>query len=96
MMRSVSTRCPICSLPILEEPDSAALLFLCRHVVHLRCVRGGENVEYYSDPGKNRGVSGRIALCVFFNFYYPIPCLVLICIILSIVQCVDDPWTNTA
>lgn len=56
-----ATRCPVCSLSLLQDPNTVALLFLCRHVLHLHCVRGGENIPYYSDLGKNRGVSGKIA-----------------------------------
>ncbi|TDL13369.1 hypothetical protein BD410DRAFT_498748 [Rickenella mellea] len=41
---SAATPCPTCNLPIYSGPQSLALLFLCRHVVHATCVRGDDNL----------------------------------------------------
>ncbi|TDL30074.1 vacuolar assembling protein VPS41 [Rickenella mellea] len=66
---SAATPCPICNLPIYSGPQSLALLFLCRHVVHATCVRGGDNLPQRPDPvlsnlssgGPNYGLAGKIA-----------------------------------
>ena len=63
------TPCLICTLPLRQTPQSLVLLFLCRHVVHARCVSGGENLPRQPDlalasvimGGAARGVSGKIA-----------------------------------
>lgn len=57
--------CLICSQPLLETSQSLLLLFLCRHVVHSRCVSKNELVPNHADIGLARsGISGKIALCV--------------------------------
>lgn len=53
---------------LYQGPASVTILYLCRHVVHLRCVSGGENVSHYQDPivsrvqGTGQDISGKIAL----------------------------------
>ncbi|KLO05976.1 vacuolar assembling protein VPS41 [Schizopora paradoxa] len=46
---TVGSTCPICSLPLHQDPDSITVLFLCRHVVHLTCVSGGEGLTRQPD-----------------------------------------------
>ena len=57
-------------------PQELIFLFLCRHVVHAACVSGGDNLPVSPDPmlrhlelGNSiaRGISGSIALYVFFS-----------------------------
>jgi hypothetical protein len=63
------TICPICSLPLLSAPPNLILLFLCRHVVHVGCVKGGEDLRDLPDAmpiGMSvgvgiRGIGGKIA-----------------------------------
>lgn len=63
-----ATKCPICMEALYQGPASVTILYLCRHVVHLRCVSGGENVSHYQDPivsrvqGTGQDISGKIAL----------------------------------
>lgn len=63
-----STKCPICNESLYHGPTSVTVHFLCRHVVHLRCVSGGENVSQLQDPivsrvqGTSPDISGKIAL----------------------------------
>jgi hypothetical protein len=67
------TTCPICSLALFSAPQSLILLFLCRHVVHAGCVKGGEGLSSQPDDdltgmgvgfGGVKGISGKIALWV--------------------------------
>lgn len=44
IVRVASRKCPVCTLPLLETPQSLLLLFFCRHTVHARCVAGGEEI----------------------------------------------------
>ncbi|KAH8118877.1 vacuolar assembling protein VPS41 [Phellopilus nigrolimitatus] len=37
---TAATQCPVCAEPLHAGPAGATMLFLCRHVVHLRCVKG--------------------------------------------------------
>jgi len=66
-----SMMCPICSLPLLTtHPRTVVLLFLCRHVVHAGCVRGGESIPAPPDRqvtrfGVDSGIDSRVALYVF-------------------------------
>ncbi|KAI0068486.1 vacuolar assembling protein VPS41 [Artomyces pyxidatus] len=67
---TAKTPCPICDLPIYDSPTAVALLFLCRHVVHARCVEGGDKLPPPPDPAvasvayggsATRGISSNIA-----------------------------------
>lgn len=69
------TICPICILPLQQHPQGLVLLFLCRHVVHAKCARGGEGLPYQSastafemrigsGPSTSSIISGKIALYV--------------------------------
>src|SRR5579863_6079525 len=75
-MLSAKTLCPICGLPLQESSSSVVLLFLCRHAVHARHVDCGDELPPPPDPvvasvtpggRSNRGISNRIAECVFSN-----------------------------
>lgn len=72
---TAKTECPICTLPIQRQnaTQDLVILFLCRHVVHSGCVKGGEaeNLPARMDPilrgigigGQGgRGLSSKIAL----------------------------------
>ncbi|PPQ94822.1 hypothetical protein CVT25_007459 [Psilocybe cyanescens] len=74
---SATTQCKLCLLPLQDAPPSLMFLFLCRHVVHATCVSGAEDIPlptpdpYFSassglDGGMSRGISGAIALWVFW------------------------------
>jgi len=72
------TECPICNRPMQGNLRGLVILFLCRHVVHLSCVRGrdigeGESsslmrsLESYLGEsgftsGGRTGISGSVAL----------------------------------
>jgi len=65
---SGKTHCPICSLPLHQNPQGLVLLFLCRHVVHAKCVNGGDSLPHQSAStvfemrmGNGRSISGKIA-----------------------------------
>lgn len=63
-----SSKCPACSQPLYQGNGSGTVLFLCRHVVHLTCVKGGDRVSRHHDPilsnvlGNKQDISGKIAL----------------------------------
>ncbi|KAJ7087362.1 hypothetical protein B0H15DRAFT_843711 [Mycena belliarum] len=52
--------CPICTRALQETPQALIVLFLCRHVVHAACTRGGDHLPA-PEPGADRGLSGKIA-----------------------------------
>lgn len=72
------TECPICNKPMQDNLQGLVMLFLCRHVMHVSCVRGryaggGENnglmrgLESYFEEsgftgGGRRGISGSVAM----------------------------------
>lgn len=64
--------CPVCSHSLQEDPQSLLLLFLCRHVVHVHCAAGGDQLPHQPDPALRvvgishgaMGLNGRIALLV--------------------------------
>ncbi|PAV21458.1 vacuolar assembling VPS41 [Pyrrhoderma noxium] len=64
---SASSKCPACSQPLYQGNGSGTVLFLCRHVVHLTCVKGGDRVSRHHDPilsnvlGNKQDISGKIA-----------------------------------
>lgn len=66
----------LCSEPLQQGVGSVTMLFLCRHVVHLKCVRGGDGLAWthdsvfsnLSDEGGRQDVGGKIALYVLFPF----------------------------
>jgi hypothetical protein len=69
------TTCPMCTLPLQQHPQGLVLLFLCRHVVHAKCARGGDGLPHQSastafemrigsTPSMSSIISGKIALCV--------------------------------
>jgi hypothetical protein len=73
------TMCPICGLSLQQHPQGLVLLFLCRHVVHAKCARGGDGLPHQSAStvfemriggGLSTGsvISGKIALCVHHRF----------------------------
>jgi hypothetical protein len=73
---AAKAQCPICNLPLQQSPQSLILLFLCRHVVHAGCASGGDDLPSQPDPilvsvgisgPAERGLSGKIALSVFFS-----------------------------
>lgn len=61
--------CPVCNGQLQELPQGVVLLYLCRHVVHARCVQGGDNIPSQPDPvlrgigmgSAERGINGKIA-----------------------------------
>ncbi|KAG5644802.1 hypothetical protein DXG03_007624 [Asterophora parasitica] len=62
-------KCLVCSRLLQEGPQSLVLLFLCRHVVHAHCAKGGDHLPQQPDPalrgvgiGGSQGISGKIAL----------------------------------
>ncbi|KAJ7699646.1 hypothetical protein B0H17DRAFT_1049120 [Mycena rosella] len=57
---TAKTACPICSRSLQETPQGLVVLFLCRHVVHAACTRGGDRLPP-PEPGADRGLSGKIA-----------------------------------
>ncbi|KAF5387652.1 hypothetical protein D9615_000773 [Tricholomella constricta] len=64
-------KCLVCSRSLQEPPQSLVLLFLCRHVVHAHCAKGGDQLPHQPDPalrgigiGGSQGISGKIALSV--------------------------------
>jgi len=72
---SGKTICPICTLPLQQHPQELVLLFLCRHVVHAKCARGGDGLPHQSAStvfemrigsgvSMSSVISGKIALCV--------------------------------
>lgn len=74
------TICPICTLPLQQHPQGLVLLFLCRHVVHARCARGGDGLPHQSastvfemrigsSPSMSSIISGKIALYVHYTFF---------------------------
>ncbi|KAJ7583660.1 vacuolar assembling protein VPS41 [Mycena floridula] len=67
---TAKTKCPICQRLIQSAPQELILLFLCRHVVHVSCVSGADNLPPRLDPilrgigigdAAARGLSGKIA-----------------------------------
>ena len=58
--------------PLQQTPQSLALLFLCRHTVHVYCADGGDRIPPQLDPVLRgigigrldavRAISGKIAL----------------------------------
>lgn len=44
---AADSNCAICNDPLYQatETRSLAVAFLCRHVVHLKCIRGGDAVN---------------------------------------------------
>jgi len=69
---SGKTICPICTLPLQQHPQGLVLLFLCRHVVHAKCARGGDGLPHQSastvfemrigsSPSMSSIISGKIA-----------------------------------
>ena len=68
---TAKAKCPICTLPLQQSPQSLVLLFLCRHVVHAACCSGADDLPSQPDrvlasvgmgAGADRGLSGKIAL----------------------------------
>ena len=67
-----ATPCPVCGQALYQGPQSIALLFLCRHVVHSHCASGGDGLPRQFDNsfvglsgfGVNdgRSISAKIAL----------------------------------
>ncbi|KAJ6522772.1 hypothetical protein DFH09DRAFT_1191159 [Mycena vulgaris] len=57
---TAKTACPICARSLQETPQGLVVLFLCRHVVHAACTRGGERLPQF-EPGADHGLSGKIA-----------------------------------
>ncbi|KAI0684181.1 vacuolar protein sorting-associated protein 41 [Cytidiella melzeri] len=53
-------RCLVCSLPLIETSQSLLLLFLCRHVVHARCVSTRELIASRSEINR-AGLTAKIA-----------------------------------
>ena len=79
---SGKTICPICTLPLQQHPQGLVLLFLCRHVVHAKCARGGDGLPHQSTstvfemrigsgPSTSSTISGKIALCVHLSLFSP-------------------------
>lgn len=57
--------CPVCGDPLIETHQSLLLLFLCRHVVHARCLGKAESLPQHEvghSLGGRAGISGKIAL----------------------------------
>ncbi|KAJ7499555.1 vacuolar assembling protein VPS41 [Mycena latifolia] len=57
---TAKTACPVCARTLQETPQALIVLFLCRHVVHAACTRGGDRLPP-PEPGADRGLSGKIA-----------------------------------
>lgn len=65
---SASRPCPVCSLPLfntallhpsaMNASQPLALLFLCRHLVHAACVKGGDNLPTRSSDDMLLGFLG--------------------------------------
>ncbi|KAI5121199.1 hypothetical protein M0805_006000 [Coniferiporia weirii] len=70
---TAATKCPICTLALYQNPTSATVLFLCRHVVHLSCVKGGEGLLRYQDPilpslsSAKQDIGGKIAFAAMIR-----------------------------
>ncbi|EJD01725.1 vacuolar assembling protein VPS41 [Fomitiporia mediterranea MF3/22] len=64
---TAASKCLFCNLPLHQGPTSATVLFLCRHVVHLSCVKGGDRLSRQQDPvlssilGGKQDVGAKIA-----------------------------------
>ncbi|CAL1697418.1 unnamed protein product [Somion occarium] len=59
------TSCPICSLPLVQMPQSLILLYLCRHIVHARCASKSDRPLLPNDDSlvtTRPNTSARIAL----------------------------------
>lgn len=63
------TNCPICSLPLIQMPQSLLLLYLCRHVVHAACASKSnrlfsllDETSMTLDPSGRSSTSARIAM----------------------------------
>ncbi|GJE87282.1 vacuolar assembling protein VPS41 [Phanerochaete sordida] len=58
--------CPVCGDPLIESHQSLLLLFLCRHVVHARCLGKSESLPQHTEVGHSlggrAGIGGKIAL----------------------------------
>ncbi|KAL5487517.1 VPS41 [Sanghuangporus weigelae] len=77
---TVGSKCQFCSQPLYQSSVSTStsstttVLFLCRHVVHLTCVKGGERLSRLQDPvlsnmlsGGKQDVGGKIALAAMIR-----------------------------
>ncbi|KAJ7499508.1 hypothetical protein FB451DRAFT_1161982 [Mycena latifolia] len=56
---TAKTACPICARALQETPQAPIVLFLCRHVVHAACARGGDRLSP-PELGADRGLRGKI------------------------------------
>ena len=79
---SGKTICPICTPPLQQHPQGLVLPFLCRHVIHAKCARGGDGLPHQSaatvfemrigsGPSTSSVISGKIALCVNLSLLRP-------------------------
>lgn len=63
--------CLVCNDLLVEHSQSLLFLFLCRHVVHSRCVSKQEllphHFEFGHSHGGRSGVSGKIAMYVAYS-----------------------------
>ncbi|EKM60081.1 uncharacterized protein PHACADRAFT_206282 [Phanerochaete carnosa HHB-10118-sp] len=60
--------CPVCGDSLIENSQSLLLLFLCRHVVHARCMNKSELLQHHTEIGHSlggrAGIGEKIALYV--------------------------------
>lgn len=65
---SAQTLCPMCNRPLYQHTHGHALLFLCRHAIHVSCVTSDEALAQQLDHslvgmgiGGHHGIGGKIA-----------------------------------
>lgn len=65
---AATTNCMVCKCPVQGTAQSLVLLYLCRHVVHASCTKGGERLpalpnaaSHRVGPGGHSEISGKIA-----------------------------------
>ncbi|EKM55080.1 uncharacterized protein PHACADRAFT_142974 [Phanerochaete carnosa HHB-10118-sp] len=58
--------CPVCGDSLIESSQSLLLLFLCRHIVHARCMSKSELLQHHTEVGHSlggrAGIGEKIAL----------------------------------